>query len=278
MSKLSLLKEVSSKAPSKNTMPLGAISNRPDLKDSDSSDAGSKDVFNKIRSNDVSFSSMRNTINSDGKVTGSDIANYLERAAEINDEVDVVPFGLETDDGDIVKVYVNAEQAEGFEEALKKLLGLEDDIEEAINKLAQEFDIVDVVWPKDKNENASAEAEFDSLDDEEEPMETVGMFDPLEESINFSNFRNLKALDASELSSFRKISSIISNLSEMGPGGVSISTGLNRSDYSKNDMIRLFMNDKYKVECSLIRESIKRSNSSLGAESDLPFWLREDLA
>lgn len=119
------------------------------LKKSDATDAGASDVIDKARAAaDVSFSLMRNTINSDGKVSGSEVADYIEKAEELNDEVDTVPFGLETDDGQIVKVYVNAEQADGFEEAMKNMLGLEDDIEEAINRLTTEFDIVDVVWPK----------------------------------------------------------------------------------------------------------------------------------
>lgn len=169
-------------------------SQKVDLKNSDGSDAGKNDVSSKVKANDIGFSSMRNTINSDGEVTGSDVANYLERAAEINDEVDTVPFGLETDDGDIVKVYVNAEQADAFEEEMKKLLGVEDDIEEAINKLAQDFDIIDVVWPKDKEEDGEksdelelgADDDFDALsdDEDEEPMDVVGEYDPLEEGIS----------------------------------------------------------------------------------------------
>jgi hypothetical protein len=122
--------------------------NQTDLKKSDGSDAGKSDVSGKANSNDVKFSLMRNTINSSGEVSGSDVANYLEKAHDINDEVDTVLYGLETSDGDVVKVYVNATQADAFEAEMKKLLGMEDDIEEAINDLATRFDIVDVVWPK----------------------------------------------------------------------------------------------------------------------------------
>ena len=159
-----------------------------DLKKSDSSDAGKNDVANKVKSTDVGFSMMRNTINSEGEVTGSDVADYLEKAADINDEVDTVPFGLETDDGDIIKVYVNAEQSDRFEEEMKKLLGVEDDIEAAINKLSLDFDIVDVVWPKDKNPDGEEEKDLDlgdnedldSLDDEEDDeMEVIGDLDSL---------------------------------------------------------------------------------------------------
>ena len=135
-----------------------------DLKKSDKSDAGSGDVSDKAKPNDISFSLMRNTINSDGEVTGSDVADYLEKAADLNDEIETVPFALETDDDEIVKVYVNAKEAEKFEAEMKKLLGVEDDIEAAINKLALEFDIVDVVWP---GEEDNADKTATSIDDEE---------------------------------------------------------------------------------------------------------------
>ena len=140
------------------------------LKNSDQSDAGKSDVSDKASaSQDIGFNLMRNTINANGEVTGSDVTNYIERAEELNDEVDTVPFGLETDDGQIVKVYVNAEQADKFEEAMKNMLGLEDDIEEAINRLSTEFDIVDVVWPQsDAEDGEEAEEDPDadlSIDD-----------------------------------------------------------------------------------------------------------------
>lgn len=159
-----------------------------DLKNSDASDAGKNDVSDKAASSgDISFSLMRNTINTDGTVSGSEVSNYLERAAELNDEVDTVPFGLETDDDKIVKVYVNAEQADAFEDALKQLLGVEDDIEEAINRLATEFDIIDVVWPKDEDGDVDPEAPVDpdadlsitdsGLTDDDDDLEVIADLD-----------------------------------------------------------------------------------------------------
>lgn len=175
---MSLLKTITEKGPT------------VDLKNSDATDAGASDVMNKADSGrDISFSLMRNTINSDGKVTGSDVANYLERAAELNDEVDTVPFGLETDDGQIVKVYVNAEQADAFEEALKNLLGIEDDIEEAINRLASQFDIVDVVWPKGapSDEEAGAEDTELTIDDGQDDEDFSDHDEDVEASVNPEN-------------------------------------------------------------------------------------------
>lgn len=148
---MNLLKEVSASNVKKKAV---------DLKNSDATDAGSGDVADK-GANDISFSLIRNAINADGAVTGSSVANYLERAAELNDEIDTIQFGLETDDGEIVKVYVNAEQEAAFGEALKNLLGIEGDIEEAINRLSTEFDIVDVVWPDAGDEG---EDDLDQID------------------------------------------------------------------------------------------------------------------
>jgi FAD/FMN-containing dehydrogenase len=162
------------------------VESSPDLKKADASDAGTYDVVDKATKDDVGFNLVRNTINSDGEITGSAVANYLERAAELNDEVDTVPFGLETDDGHIVKVYVNAEQAEKFEAEMKTMLGLEDDIEEVINQMAAKFDIVDVVWPEGTEaeggeDDVELDLEFDPLTGEEDDdeMEEVAKFEPL---------------------------------------------------------------------------------------------------
>lgn len=128
-----------------------------DLKNVDGSDAGKYDVADKASAvKDVSFNTTRHAINSEGEVSGSDVADFIERAEEINDEVDTVAFGLETDDGYIVKVYVNANDATEFEEALSNLLGLDSDLEDSLNTLAADYDIVDIVWPKESDESPAA--------------------------------------------------------------------------------------------------------------------------
>lgn len=138
-----------------------------DLKTSDGSDAGNTDTAKNV---DVRFNMMRNIINTQGGVSGSDVNDYLERAHELNDEVDTVGFAIETDDGDYIKVYVNAQQADEFEQELSKMLGLDDDSESAINTLAQKFDIVDVVWPNDPaadGENAPIDPYADATIDDD---------------------------------------------------------------------------------------------------------------
>lgn len=106
---------------------------------------------------DVDFKNLRNNVMSTDNVSPTDVSKYLDKAHELNDEVDSVTFGLEMDNGDIVKIHVNAEQADTLEQALAELLGQEDDIEEVIDQLAQTFDIVDVEWPAG-SEQAEAEA------------------------------------------------------------------------------------------------------------------------
>jgi len=108
-----------------------------------------------------------------------DILNKAKEEAE--EEVETVTFGLETDDDEIVKVYVNAKDADGFEEAMSKLLGSEDSIEAALEKLSIDFDIVAVDWPDEEetiddeeNENEQVETtdellDFSSEETEEEP-------------------------------------------------------------------------------------------------------------
>lgn len=81
--------------------------------------------------------------------------------AQTKDEVDTIAFGLETDDGQIVKVYVNAEHAEKFEQEMAEMLGEVDDIEEALNRVSKDIEIIDVEWPE---EAESEEGEADEVD------------------------------------------------------------------------------------------------------------------
>lgn len=92
-----------------------------------------------------------------------DVINKLDRSVKI-DEVDTVTFGLETDDGKIVKVYVKADQAEDFEKALADKLGEIDDIEQVLNDLSKEYEIVDVEWPSEDTGETEDEDEDDGSD------------------------------------------------------------------------------------------------------------------
>lgn len=123
---------------------------------------------------DVEFKQLRNNVNMGTNITQMDVNRYLNKAHELNDEVDTVTFGMELDDGSIVKVYVNATQADKFEHALSQLLGKEDDVEEAINTLADSFDIVDVEWPhnmQDHNVDQASDASIDTPDSDDDTID-----------------------------------------------------------------------------------------------------------
>lgn len=94
------------------------------------------------------------------KFDQADVISKL-KASEKRNELgrDAVAFGMENEDGEIVKVYVRAEQAEDFEKALARALGKEgedneDETTEAVEiaeilfKLRDKFDIIDVQWPE----------------------------------------------------------------------------------------------------------------------------------
>lgn len=91
----------------------------------------------------------------------ADVLSKLRDAEKQTDtEEDTVPFGLEDEDGNVIKVYVRAEQADEFESALGSMLAGEDDegndddeidgmeIAEVLFQLKDKFDIVDVKWPE----------------------------------------------------------------------------------------------------------------------------------
>jgi hypothetical protein len=221
---------------------------------------------------------MRNTINTDGNISGSDVASYLDRAAELNDEVDTVPFGLETSDNEIVKVYVNAEQADAFEDKMKQLLGAEKDIEEALNELAMDFDIVDVVWPEDKTEAAENEApigdpshdDFDDLDNDGE-MDTIAEYDDLTESLDPDAVVSTEATEA-ERATWSRLEAVVGQLHALGTGGVRVVTGLTEGKFTKTELIRKYIAEKYAADCATAISVLKRAGVS---REDYPYWLAE---
>lgn len=91
-------------------------------------------------------------------VTPDSIINQLNQSAKL-DDVETQAYGLETDDGQIVKVYVNKTDADKFDEVMQRVLGETDNIEDAINLIAKEVDIVDVVWPQEQTDDSSVEGD-----------------------------------------------------------------------------------------------------------------------
>lgn len=105
------------------------------------------------------------------KIDAGDVRDTLTAAAE--DELDDSQcFGLEMEDGKVVKVYVKPENAEAFETALAAKLGEEDDVEDALEALGKEFEIVKIVWPDgdaedEEGNEEEAEDDAEKADDEE---------------------------------------------------------------------------------------------------------------
>lgn len=103
------------------------------------------------------------------------VKDQLTRAAT-KDEIDTIAFGLETDDGKIVKVYVNAEHAEKFEQEMAEMLGEVDDIEEALNQISKDIEVIDVEWPEEEEGDDAEDVDEnadDDLDDEEDGSEVM---------------------------------------------------------------------------------------------------------
>lgn len=110
----------------------------------------------------------------------SDVLSKLDAAEKQADvEKDTVAFGMEDEEGNIVKVYVPHEQADEFEMALGQALAGSDDnaddentgveIAEVLFDLKDKFDIVAVEWgdiPQDEDEEQELPA--DGADDEVE--------------------------------------------------------------------------------------------------------------
>lgn len=150
--------------------------------------------------NDVKFNQLRNNINIGDNVTTMDVNRYLDKAHEINDSIDSIAYGVETDDGKITKVYVNASQADEFEKAMADSLGGDDDIEDVINRLADTFDIVDVEWPVGNNgeeespvevstdtEDAIDDIDFTLHDEDGNPIDELSDEDNIEDTQTDSN-------------------------------------------------------------------------------------------
>lgn len=103
----------------------------------------------------------------------NEVNDKIEDAEDDADAVDTVTFGLETDDDQIVKVYVAVDDADAFEEKLSSMLGEVDDIEELLKTLGEEFDIVDIEWPDDEDEededvdDLEKAADDENIDDDE---------------------------------------------------------------------------------------------------------------
>ena len=120
----------------------------------------------------------------------ADVVSKLDAAEKkVKAEEDTVSFGLEDDEGNLVRVYVRTEQAREFEAALAALLGDADENDDDVNTsleiaevlfdLKNKFEIVDVDWgdiPADEEEEQEVEGgeEADMEADMQSPEGEMG--------------------------------------------------------------------------------------------------------
>lgn len=105
---------------------------------------------------------------SNKELTHRDAVGIIQQAEDDAEAEETVAFGLELDDGGIVKVYIKPDQADDFEKTMSDYLGQEDDVEKAINDLAEKFDIVSVEWPANKQPSPEGTEEVPSEENPEE--------------------------------------------------------------------------------------------------------------
>lgn len=113
------------------------------------------------------------------------VHSQLDKAAT-DDEIDAQCFGLEMEDGKVVKVYVKQEDAEAFEEAMSARLGEDDDIKTALEELGKEFEIVEIVWP-DEDEEENSEEDEDGEEEDEEAEEDGDGSDSMNDAVDYDD-------------------------------------------------------------------------------------------
>lgn len=111
------------------------------------------------------------------------IAKLRSAQQKASNEQDVVGFALEDSEGNIVKVFVAADEAEPFQRALAAELGKEDDnddndntpleIAEVLYNMKDRFTIADVEWPAIKGDPEEEEDTTDANDTDEDSLEAT---------------------------------------------------------------------------------------------------------
>lgn len=115
----------------------------------------------------------------------ADVVSKLDAAEQrAKADTDTVTFGMEDDDGKIIKVSVRAEQADEFEQTLAMMLaGADDDdnnentsteIAEVLFNLKDKFQIINVEWPTiegDEEEEQEIEGDDSELQDDDSELQ-----------------------------------------------------------------------------------------------------------
>lgn len=143
------------KRASLSTTPVaGPYSDKPGRKIKAKKKLNVKEAFDRISENIDAVGGQQNNATSMA-VTSDTIARLKSlETRELADKRDVVVFGLEDDDGSIVRVSVKPEQAGEFEQALQQFINAKQteetvpEIAELLFSMRDHFDIIDVVWPE----------------------------------------------------------------------------------------------------------------------------------
>lgn len=117
-----------------------------------------KEAFDAL-SEDLDPSAVDGSTSGSSKESAIDTSDTIARLKslenrELKDKRDVVVFGLEDDNGGIVRVSIKPEQAEEFEQALQQFINSKEsedevpEIAELLFNMRDHFDIIDVSWPE----------------------------------------------------------------------------------------------------------------------------------
>jgi hypothetical protein len=119
------------------------------------------------------------------------VHNQLDNAAK-DDSVDAQCFGLEMEDGKVVKVYVKQEDAEEFEKALSARLGEDDDVQTALEELGKDFEIVEIVWPDGVDEEGNEESDDEDDEDSDDDNEDTDGSESMNDDVDYSDTKPKK--------------------------------------------------------------------------------------
>lgn len=192
---MSLLKELIKEMASSGATGADSIANVPGslfgggIVDVKKAKKRQKHLLKRVMNIKPSMKRLKESLGVDLGRTDFDAADVVSRidaaAKKAEKNEDTVPFGLEDEDGNIVKVYVRSDQADDFEKRLSALLSGEDsneddensamEIAEVLFDLKDEFDIVDVEWPQIEGDK---EEEQEVVTDEEPPAGEDTMQEP----------------------------------------------------------------------------------------------------
>lgn len=137
-------------------------------------------------------------------ITNDKVAKHIDLQSK-TEEYDCVTFGVETDSGKVIKVYIQSDQSDDFEKALADaLLDDENDLEDVFNELNQNFNIVDIVWPNDKKDDNHDKTVQDLLNNKDNKTGSESLNPNVKYESKFVELFTKKYMIESEYSTIQK--------------------------------------------------------------------------